>query len=630
MLNFSEISRLLLLFTFVAHGKLQAQSAQLPLDQGRYTGITSILEAGKDSFIYSASVLPPSIFGGGKTNNLTQVSLSKGAVWSFDFKYPKTSISCQLTNYKDDFLWSGFISDVNRNKSLMRLDKKGNVIWSKRYGGLNDVDTINGGKSQAIVLPDGNIALGGGAASFGSTTQANDLFLAKLDPNGNQIWAKNYLFSNLSNTYTNFSSVINTNDGGFLICGSIYTSSDRSILLLKTDASGAVQWTRSYSNDGKSFLNDESGVQVVQTANNNFLLIANQRDFNENSGQIIAQINANGTVANTFIVRVNPTLNYTLQANKGIYDASKNALIIGAGVVQDSTPNLSLEQNLLYKISLDGTFDWKYNYYYEILEGFVTSNSDLIQTKNGGFAHLTSFSKSFEELYPILILSDNKGETGCQKPINLVVDKNVTLETESFTIQEKNTASAIDYVVVKTPFNFSTKLPTINLGNDITTCKTDTNFVLNALNADFDTYKWSTGEKTPSITVNQTGQYAVSVTSNKFCLTLNDTLVIKKSPMCDSMTVSSSDSKLFLPTIFTPNDDGINDFFEPLGTGFIVESFQIFDRWGSMVFESSESNKAWNGQFRGRDAMSAVYVYFLKYKQQGKVKILKGEITLIR
>jgi gliding motility-associated-like protein len=602
----------------------------LPLDQGRFTGISSIIEAGKDTFVYSASVIPPNFFGGGKNNNLTQYSLSKGVLWSFDFQYPKTTIPSQLTNFKDGFLWSGFVFDVNQNKSLMRLDKKGNIIWSKRYGGLNDVDTSNSGKSQAIVLPDGNIAFAGGAAAFGRTVRANDLFLAKLDTNGNQIWAKNYVFSNLSNTYTNFSNLLNTTDGGFLICGSIYTLFDRSILLLKTDANGVIQWTRSYTNgDARATLNDELGVQVLQTANNNYILVANQKEIiGGNSGQIVAQINADGSVFSAFIVRINAGSNYTLQANKAIYDVSKNALIIGAGVVQDSFPNVSIEQNLLYKVGLNGIFEWKYNYYDEIVVGFLTPNSDLVETKNGNFAHLTSFSFSQDNLYPILIVSDNKGETGCQKPINLTVERNFPLTVKTFTITERNASPSIDYAVTKTPFNFSPKIPSLNLGNDTAICKTDTSIVLNANNPDFDTYKWSTGATTPNITITQLGQYAVTVTSKKFCLTLSDTVSISKSAKCDN--VQQDSFKLDIPNAFTPNNDGLNDTFAAIGKGFTVKSFQIYNRWGNLVFSGDSNNTAWDGKYKNQDAASDVYVYILKYFVNNKELMASGEVALIR
>jgi gliding motility-associated-like protein len=603
---------------------LVAQTAQLPLDQARYTGITSLVEIGKDTFVYSASVIPPNFSGGGKTNNLTQVSLSKGVLWSFDFQYPKTSISSKLTPFKDGFLWAGFVFDVNQNKSLMRLDKNGGVLWSKRYGGLNDVDTANAGVTEAIVLTDGNIALAGGASAFGRTVRANDLFLAKLDTNGNQIWGKNYVFSALPNTYTNFSNLIQTNDGGYLLCGSIYTLFDKSILLLKTDANGSIQWTRSYTNDTGSAISDELGVQAIQLPDGSFALVANQVDFLENSGQILAQINSNGTVFKANRVRVNPNRLFTLQANKAVFDGANSAFIIGAGVKQDSIPTASVEQNLLYKVRLDGTFDWKYNYYDEISVGFLTPNSDLVQTKNGGFAHLTSFSKNFDNLYPILIVSDAKGVTGCEKPINLTIDKNIALTSKVFNISEKNTSSAIEYAVAKTPFSFSVKFPTLNLGNDTAICKTDTTFVLNASDSKFDTYKWSTGESTPKISVDKLGQYAVTVTSTKFCLTLNDTITISKSTKCDG------DFKLDIANAFTPNGDGLNDSFGPFGNGFTIQSFQIYNRLGNVVFEGNNSVRAWNGQFKGQDAASDVYVFALKYVAKGQEMALNGEVVLIR
>jgi gliding motility-associated-like protein len=609
--------------------KIVAQTVHLPLDQARYTGITSLTETGKDSFAYASSVLPPNIFGGGKLNNLTHVSLSKGVLWSFDFQYPKTSISSKLTNFKNGFLWAGFVADVNQNKSLMRLDKSGNIIWSKRYGGLNDVDTANGGVSQAVALPDGNIAFAGGAAAFATTTRANDLFLAKLDENGNQIWAKNYLFSNLPNTYTIFSNLITTNDGGYLLCGSIYTLFDRSILLLKTDANGSVQWTRSYTNETAGVVSDEVGVQAIQLNDGGFALIANQNDLLENSGQIIAQINANGTVFRANRVRVNPDRLFTLQANKAIFDPLTSGLIIGAGVKQDSIPTVSVEQNLLYKVRLDGTLDWKYNYFDEIAVGFLTPYSDLVQTKNGGFAHLTAFSKSFDDLYPILVVSDDKGITSCEKNINLTVDRNIILTSQTFNIAERNAAPAIDYVVTKTPFAFALKLPSLNLGNDTAVCKTDTNFIFNASNPDFNTYKWSTGATTPQITVNQLGQYSVTVTSTKFCLTLKDTINITKSNKC---TGNAGNFKIDIPNAFTPNKDNLNDVFRPIGEGFVVQSFQIYNRWGNLVFDGNDSNKEWDGRCNGQDAASDVYAFVLRYTASGnnEPKVLSGEVTLLR
>jgi gliding motility-associated-like protein len=605
--------------------KLVAQTLQLPLNQARFTSTTGLIETGKDSFLYSSAIIPPTFFGGGKTNNLTQISLSKGVVWSIDFQPPRTTVPSKLTPCKEGFLWGSFVFDGSQNKSLMRLDKNGTVLWSKRYGGTNDIDSVNGGNVEAIVLSDGNFALAGGAARFAATTKNNDLFLAKLDVGGNQVWAKNYLFSNLLNAYTSFSNVIATLDGGFLLCGSVYTPQDRSILLLKTDASGTIQWTRTYANETGSFLSDELGVQVVQQPDGNFFLVANQKDFNQNSGNIVALINASGTVLRALRVSVNPGSRYTLQANKMILDAATNTFTVAAGVVQDSIPNLSIEQNLLYKIRLDGSLDWKYNYFDEISAGFVTPESDVVPTRNGGLAHLTSFSQNFDNLYPILIVSDGKGLTGCEKPINLVVERNIVLTSKTLTITERTALPAVNYAVPQTPFNFAVKLPTLDLGKDIATCAADTSVTFNATNPDFNTYKWSTGATTPQITANQLGQYALTVTNTAFCLTLADTVTVVKSTQCPD-----NEFKLDIANAFTPNNDGLNDTFGPFGKGFNIVSFQIYNRWGNLVFEGNDTTRSWNDQIKNENAASDVYVYALKYVTKGQEQRLSGEVTLIR
>jgi hypothetical protein len=438
-----------LIFTFWAM-KCVTQTLQLPLQQGRGTDPTNLIEVGKDSFIYSTS-LSPHLFRGGKTNNLTHLSLSKGVLWSFDFQYPELSLPSKLTNFKEGFLWAGFVSDVNQNKSLMRLNKKGDILWSKRYGGFNDIDTIYRGKADAIVLPDGNIALAGGAARFNAiTTKANNLFLTKLDPNGNQFWAKNYLFSNIPNTHTIFSSVINTADGGYLLCGS-FMMLERSVLLLKTDANGKIEWARTYKNDLGNSQSFEDGIQVIQLSDGSFGLIMDQSKASEGSGNIIAQINANGTVAKAFRVRTDPFGIIYLRANKAIYDVVNSAFVISASVINTT----SMQQNLLFKIRLDGILDWKYNYRDEIF-GVPFANSDLVQTKNGNIAHLTSSSigSTLMAIYPVLIISDAKGVTGCEKPINLAIEKNILLSTDTLNIIEKNAMAVLDYAVTKTPFSF--------------------------------------------------------------------------------------------------------------------------------------------------------------------------------
>jgi gliding motility-associated-like protein len=92
-------------------------------------------------------------------------------------------------------------------------------------------------------------------------------------------------------------------------------------------------------------------------------------------------------------------------------------------------------------------------------------------------------------------------------------------------------------------------------------------------------------------------------------------------------------SDIALPTGFTPNADGINDIFAPLGPARFSKEFEfrIWNRWGQEVFRSGEPTKGWDGTFENSPAQTGVYAYLITYKDAySESKILKGNVTLIR
>lgn len=86
---------------------------------------------------------------------------------------------------------------------------------------------------------------------------------------------------------------------------------------------------------------------------------------------------------------------------------------------------------------------------------------------------------------------------------------------------------------------------------------------------------------------------------------------------------------LELPNVFTPDGDQENDTFGPLflSPNDVVESFDIYNRWGQKVFSGSQGNLRWNGNVDDKQAPTDVYIYVLKIKGQ---KIRKGEVTVLR
>jgi len=92
---------------------------------------------------------------------------------------------------------------------------------------------------------------------------------------------------------------------------------------------------------------------------------------------------------------------------------------------------------------------------------------------------------------------------------------------------------------------------------------------------------------------------------------------------------------LHMPNAFTPNNDGLNDFF--LGKGFF-EGFReyqmnVWNRWGEQIYQTSDPELGWNGKKNntGEDSPVGVYVYSINYVgPRGESRELKGHVTLIR
>jgi gliding motility-associated-like protein len=95
---------------------------------------------------------------------------------------------------------------------------------------------------------------------------------------------------------------------------------------------------------------------------------------------------------------------------------------------------------------------------------------------------------------------------------------------------------------------------------------------------------------------------------------------------------------VYIPNIFTPNGDGINDVFLPeTGRRVVrINTMQVFDRWGSLIFESrnfrpGETSFGWDGTFKGEDMAPAVFVYKVEVEfDNGEIEIINGTVTLTR
>lgn len=86
---------------------------------------------------------------------------------------------------------------------------------------------------------------------------------------------------------------------------------------------------------------------------------------------------------------------------------------------------------------------------------------------------------------------------------------------------------------------------------------------------------------------------------------------------------------IYIPNAFTPNGDGINDGFQVKGEGIRDFHIYIYNRWGEVIFESTNPKQAWDGTFQGRPVEMETYVYQVFADGLGK-KSRTGSVTLIR
>lgn len=139
------------------------------------------------------------------------------------------------------------------------------------------------------------------------------------------------------------------------------------------------------------------------------------------------------------------------------------------------------------------------------------------------------------------------------------------------------------------------------------------------------TAQYTSNLQNPTFAYTDPGTYAVALVV-KSDLGCTDTIV---RPL-----VVGEDFGIYVPNAFTPNDDGLNDIFQPKGFGIVKYELRIFDRWGELIYQTKSFENGWNGKFQGRGeeiVEQGVYTWLINATSVfGKAHELKGHVTLIK
>lgn len=115
-----------------------------------------------------------------------------------------------------------------------------------------------------------------------------------------------------------------------------------------------------------------------------------------------------------------------------------------------------------------------------------------------------------------------------------------------------------------------------------------------------------------------------------YVLTVTDSLGCTDT---DSVTVfvDITCGEVYLPSAFSPNNDGQNDVYYVRGNCIAVMQFEVYNRWGEMVFSTTDPDIGWDGTWRGKDCEAAVFTYFLRATLlDGTPVEAEGNISLVK
>jgi len=204
---------------------------------------------------------------------------------------------------------------------VVKLDANGNLQWTKTIGGKKE----DGGNS-LIQTSDGGYAIAGQTKSFGAGN--GDVYVVKLDARGNLQWTKTI---GGPASETGFS-LIQTSDGGYAIAGftASFGAGETDLYLVKLDANGNLQWTKTIG--GKK---EDVGSSLIQTSDGGYVIAGGTSSFGAGKWDVyVVKLGADGNLQWTKTIGAKNeifTISSLIQTSDGGYAISSYTESFGAG-----------------------------------------------------------------------------------------------------------------------------------------------------------------------------------------------------------------------------------------------------------------------------------------------------------
>lgn len=542
---------------------------------------------------------------------------------------------------------------------ICKLNADGNFIWVKTFGqnGTNnhflnptglDIDQMNNIITTGFFI--GNYDFDPGPGTQIIYSNPHDCYILKLDQQGDFVWAK-IIGNNESdagydvavdadnNVYTigSFGTSVDFDPGpGEHIINSPYYGTSA---LLKLSSNGDFIYAapfQSLNYGGSQFsrmeLDHDRNIYITGS-------VSGENDFDPGPGVHSFSGTSNSS---PFVIKLSRCLNVTRSTlnvsacnsytlNNETYNASgtyHKTIPNAGGCDSIITLNLVINKKLTIKTKT-------------ICEGDFYYAAGLYQTTSGTYYDTLLTALGCDSVIQTLL-------TVNPKPLpNLGVDKSLCKNTSltlspgtfvSYLWQDNSTAATFTagtaglyWVQVTNNYNCMARdtfrvtsvlePPSAFLKSLDSLCERDKLIITPEL--DFKEYLWSTGSQQRTITVEKTGPYSLTVGDENGCIGKETILVFEKKECIKA---------IYIPSAFTPNNDGVNDLFKATVFGNLISfKLDIYNQWGKLIFSTTDFRKGWDGSFKGMPTDSGAFVWICSYEpEDGKPTFQKGTVTLIR
>jgi len=620
---------------------------------------------------------------------LTKYSAKGNVLWTrryYTSSYNYVVFNSVTEAESETFLVGGNIGDVDtaswpvvhlsQYAFLMKVDKYGNIIWAKTLGRVYIYTAFSDVQSM-LVTKNGDYIL---SLSY-SNEFINYSIVTALDKEGNIKWLTS-LESTEKKADLGISKLRQLRNGNILFITSVsqynskynYRESGCYIATINTDA-GTRIWERFYvSVDSLLPLNVYDKITgITEFPNGSISFITSYASEKINNFRFTRQVlsytvDSEGNFLKVAAYKINNApyvASSAIQTNEDgsrvvLMDNADNAFLMkidseGKITWQNSFPSLgrSLETRIVLTT--------QYGYYFlcfvhdggnkqlKLIKTDINGNIPCIQTASA----ITMQYISFASIHTLKLVYQQPGgvwnqfawmnstdymlnqnfncRKACCTDITDTAEKKNLCDTPYFilanndTIRNSGTYSVVFKAstgcdsIVYYNINFAVT-PKVSLGTD--RCMGEKDTIIISATPGFNEYAWNgTRSLNATLSIQQPGAYNVTVTNN--CGTAKDTLMVFKECAYE----------IKMPNAFTPNGDNTNDIFRvPSQVNNRLISFTVFNRWGQIMFHTTDMSKGWDGRFQNAPAPAGTYVYYVVMKSLDNRKNVsgKGYVTLLR